>query len=173
MGRRSVWTEERGTSDEGRRCTRGVQEASGRHRKIDSMSDFIGRAIVRREDPALLTGHGVYLDDVTPPGTLHAFVVRSPVAHARIAGVDVTDARNAPGVAAVFIAADLAGIGPLPGAEGLPPGSVNPAYPLLAADKVLWAGQPVALVVADTPEHAADGAELVVADYSELPAVTS
>jgi len=137
------------------------------------MSDFIGRAIVRREDPALLTGHGVYLDDVTPPGTLHAFVVRSPVAHARIAGVDVTDARNAPGVAAVFIAADLAGIGPLPGAEGLPPGSVNPAYPLLAADKVLWAGQPVALVVADTPEHAADAAELVVADYSELPAVTS
>jgi len=137
------------------------------------MSDFIGRAIVRREDPALLTGHGVYLDDVTPPGTLHAFVVRSPVAHARIAGVDVTDARNAPGVAAVFTAADLAGIGPLPGAEGLPPGSVNPAYPLLAADKVLWAGQPVALVVADTPEHAADAAELVVADYSELPAVTS
>ena len=136
------------------------------------MSNLIGQAVVRREDPALLTGHGVYLDDVAPPGTLHAFVVRSPVAHARIAAVDVTEAREAPGVAAVFTAADLAGVGPLPGAEGLPPGSVSPVYPVLAADTVLWAGQPVALVVADTPELAADAAELVVADYDELPAVT-
>ncbi len=136
------------------------------------MSDLIGRAIVRREDPALLTGRGVFLDDVTPEGALHAFVVRSPVAHARIAGLDVTQARQAPGVAAVFAAADLAGAGPLPGAEGLPPGSSSPAYPVLAADTVLWAGQPVALVVADTPELAADAAELVVADYDELPAVT-
>ena len=132
----------------------------------------IGRAVPRREDPALLTGDGVYLDDVTPPGTLHAFVVRSPVAHARIAAVDVTAAREAPGVAAVFTSADLAGLRPMPGPEGLPPGSANPAYPVLAAGKVLWAGQPVALVVADTPELAADAAELVVADYDELPAVT-
>src|SRR5215472_9605060 len=109
---------------------------------------WIGKAIVRREDPALLTGRGVYLDDVAPPGTLHAFVVRSPVAHARITGVDIAQAREAPGVAAVFTASDLAGIGPMPGAEGLPPGSPNPAYPVLAQDTVLWAGQPVALVVA-------------------------
>jgi carbon-monoxide dehydrogenase large subunit len=133
---------------------------------------WIGKAIVRREDPALLTGRGVYLDDVSPAGTLHAFVVRSPVAHARIAGVDVAAAREAPGVAAVYTAADLAGVGPLPGAEGLPPGAANPSCPVLAAGKVLWAGQPVALVVADTPELAADAAELVVADYDELPAVT-
>src|SRR5215472_12998180 len=133
---------------------------------------WIGKAIVRREDPALLTGRGVYLDDVSPAGTLHAFVVRSPVAHARIAGVDVAAAREAPGVAAVYIAADLAGVGPLPGAEGLPPGAANPSCPVLATGKVLWAGQPVALVVADTPELAADAAELVVADYDELPAVT-
>jgi aerobic carbon-monoxide dehydrogenase large subunit len=133
---------------------------------------IVGQAVVRREDPALLTGRGRYLDDVTPPGTLYAFVVRSPVAHARITGVDVTEAREAPGVALVLTAADLDGVGPLPGAEGLPPGSANPVFPALAGDKVLWAGQPVALVVAETPELAADAAELVVVDYDELPAVT-
>jgi carbon-monoxide dehydrogenase large subunit len=132
---------------------------------------LIGQAIVRREDPALLTGRGQYVDDVTPPGTLHAFAVRSPVAHARIVSVDASAAREAPGVAAVFTAADLSGVGPLPGGEGLPPGSRNPAHPVLATDKVLWAGQPVALVVAETPELAADAAELVMVEYDELPAV--
>jgi carbon-monoxide dehydrogenase large subunit len=134
--------------------------------------NFIGQAVVRREDPVLLTGRGRYLDDVTPPGTLYAFVVRSPVAHARISGIDVTAAREAPGVALVLTAADLDGVGPLPGAEGLPPGSADPVFPLLAQAKVLWAGQPVALVIAETPELAADAAELVVVDYAELPAVT-
>jgi carbon-monoxide dehydrogenase large subunit len=133
---------------------------------------MIGQAIVRREDPALLTGRGRYLDDVTPPGTLHAFAVRSPVAHARITGIDVTAARAAPGVAAVLTAADLDGVGPMPGAEGLPPGSATPVFPVLASGKVLWAGHPVALVVADTPELAADAADLVLVDYAELPAVT-
>jgi aerobic carbon-monoxide dehydrogenase large subunit len=136
---------------------------------------LIGQPLTRREDPPLLTGHGQYVDDVTPPGTLHAFVVRSPLAHARVTGIDVAEARHAEGVAAVFTAADLAalGVGALPGAEGLPPGGLNPPYPVLAGGKVLWAGQPVAVVVADTPEHAADGAELVVVDYDDLPAVTS
>ena len=136
---------------------------------------LIGQAVVRREDPALLTGRGSYTDDVTPEGTLHAFVVRSPVAHARIAAVDVTEAREAPGVVAAYTAADLAGlgVGPLPGAEGLPPGSLNPEFPVFASAKVLWAGQPVVLVVAETPEQAADAAELVVVDYDELPAVVS
>jgi aerobic carbon-monoxide dehydrogenase large subunit len=61
----------------------------------------VGQPVVRREDPALLTGHGSYTDDVAPEGTLHAFVVRSLVAHARIVAVDVTEARAAPGVVAV------------------------------------------------------------------------
>ena len=136
---------------------------------------LIGQALTRREDPPLLTGRGRYVDDVTPPGTLHAYVVRSPLAHARVTGIDVAAARAAEGVAAVFTAADLAelGVGPLPGAEGLPPGAQNPAYPVLAVDAVLWAGQPVVLVVADTPERAADAAELVDVDYDELPAVTA
>jgi aerobic carbon-monoxide dehydrogenase large subunit len=136
---------------------------------------LIGQPLTRREDPPLLTGRGEYVDDFAPAGTLHAFVVRSPLAHARITGVDVTAARAAPGVAAVFTAADLAeqGIGPLSGAEALPPGALNPVLPVLASDKVLWAGQPVALVVAGAPEQAADAAELVAVDYDDLPAVTA
>jgi len=136
---------------------------------------LIGQPITRREDPPLLTGRGEYVDDFAPEGTLHAFIVRSPLAHARITNVDVSAAREASGVAAVFTAADLAerGIGPLTGAEGLPPGALNPALPVLASDKVLWAGQPVALVVAGRPEQAADAAELVAVDYDDLPAVTT
>jgi carbon-monoxide dehydrogenase large subunit len=136
---------------------------------------LIGQPLTRREDPPLLTGRGRYVDDFAPEGTLHAFAVRSPLAHARITGIDVTEARVAAGVAAVFTAADLAeqGVGPLPGGEGLPPGALNPAHPVLASDKVLWAGQPVVLVVAGTPEQAADAAELVVIDYDDLPAVTA
>jgi carbon-monoxide dehydrogenase large subunit len=140
----------------------------------NSRPSLIGRPLTRREDQALLTGRGRYVDDVTLPGTLHAFAVRSPLAHARITGIDVTEARLAPGVAAVFTADDLAeaGVGPLPGGEALPPGALNPPHPVLARDKVLWAGQPVVLVVADTPGLAADAAELVVIDYDDLPAVT-
>ncbi len=140
---------------------------------------WVGRAQVRREDPALLTGRGQYVDDVAVParlGTpLHAYVVRSPVAHARITSMDVDAARTAEGVVAVFTAADLdqAGVRPLPAAEGLPPGSGNPPFPALAGDKALWAGQPVALVVASSATLAADAAELVDVSYEELPAVTS
>jgi aerobic carbon-monoxide dehydrogenase large subunit len=143
-------------------------------RRVEAVS-LIGQPLTRREDPPLLTGRGQYVDDIAPEGTLHAFVVRSPLAHARITGIDVTEARQAEGVAAVFTAEDLAeqGVGALPGGEGLPPGSLNPEHPILASDKVLWAGQPVILVVAGTPESAADAAELVVIDYDDLPAVTA
>ncbi len=137
---------------------------------------LIGRALTRREDPALLTGRGQYVGDVTPPGTLHACLVRSPFAHARITAIDVTEARQAPGVVAVYTAADLTdlGVGPLPGGEQLPPRSLNPPHPVLApaGGKALWAGQPVVLVVAESPAQAADAAELVGVDYDDLPAVT-
>jgi carbon-monoxide dehydrogenase large subunit len=137
-----------------------------------SSRNLIGQAIVRREDLPLITGRGRFTDDVTLPGMLHAYLVRSPLAHARIVSVDAVAARDAPGVAAVFTAADFDDIGPLPGAEGLPPGSLDPSFPVLAAGKVLWAGQPVALIVAETPAAAADAAELVDVSYDELPAVT-
>ncbi|MCL2732991.1 MAG: xanthine dehydrogenase family protein molybdopterin-binding subunit [Actinomycetia bacterium] len=139
-----------------------------------STEDPFGKVIVRREDLPLITGRGRFTDDVTRPGMLHAFIVRSPVAHAVITGVDTAGARVAPGVAAVLTAADLAaaGVGPLPGPEALPPGGRSPDFPVLAAEKVLWAGQPVAVIVAESPAEAADAAELVDVSYDELPAVT-
>src|SRR5690242_7377174 len=81
---------------------------------------WVGTTMLRREDPARLAGRGQFVDDVDIPGALHAFVVRSPVAHARIVSVDVSGARAADGVVAVLTAADLdaAGVGPMPGGEG-------------------------------------------------------
>jgi aerobic carbon-monoxide dehydrogenase large subunit len=136
---------------------------------------LIGQPLTRREDPALLRGEGRYVDDTEPDGTLHAFFVRSPLAHALITGIDVTDAREAQGVVAVYTAADLAaqGVGDLPGGDGLPPEANNPSQPVLAKNKAMWAGQPVVMVIAETKEQAADAAEYVVVDYEDLPAVTA
>ena len=122
------------------------------------------------EDSALLAGRGTYVDDVTVPGLLYAFVVRSPVAHGVITALDVSGARRAAGVAGVFTADDMRDVGPLPGPAGID----GPGMPLLraAGDRVRWAGEPVALVVAETPAAAADAAELVSVDYDVLPAVT-
>jgi len=131
----------------------------------------MGVALPRVEDAALLAGRGRYVDDVAEPGMLHAFVVRSPVAHGTVAGLDVSVARAAPGVAGVFTADDMRDVGALPGVRGVD----GLELPLLrvAGDKVRWAGEPVVLVVADTAASAADAAELVEVDYETLPAVTS
>jgi len=131
---------------------------------------IVGKAVPRSEDAALAAGQGQFVDDLTVPGLLHAHVVRSPHAHARITAIDVTAARAAPGVAGVFTADDMRDVGPLPG----PPDGTGPALPLLRAadDRVRWVGEPVALVVADSPARAADAAELVEVDYQPLPAVT-
>ncbi|HLI41451.1 MAG TPA: xanthine dehydrogenase family protein molybdopterin-binding subunit [Streptosporangiaceae bacterium] len=131
---------------------------------------MVGKAVPRSEDAALVAGQGQFVDDLTVPGLLYAHVVRSPHAHARIAAIDAAAARSAPGVAGVFTADDMRGIGPLPG----PPDGIGPALPLLRApgDRVRWVGEPVALVVADGPARAADAAELVEVDYEPLPAVT-
>ncbi len=129
----------------------------------------VGEPVPRVEDAALLAGRGEYVDDITVPGLLHGFVVRSPVAHGVITGLDVSAARAA-GAAGVFTADDMRDIGPLPGPRGVD----GPGLPLLraAGDRVRWAGEPVALVVADTAASAADAAELVSVDYQTLPAVT-
>lgn len=129
-----------------------------------------GESMRRVEDAALLAGRGEYVDDVTVPRLLHGYVLRGPVAHGVITGLDVSAARAAPGVAGVFTADDMRDIGPLPGPRGVN----GPGLPLLRAvgDRVRWAGEPVALVVADTAVGAADAAELVSVDYEVLPAVT-
>src|SRR5215510_3949701 len=117
----------------------------------------MGDSPKRREDARFVTGHGAYLDDLRFPGMAHAVVLRSPHAHARIRAIDTAIARRAPGVLAVLTAADAAadGLKPLrPYAEANiqtgEPFAFAP-QPLLAHDKVRFAGEPVALVVAESP----------------------
>jgi 2-furoyl-CoA dehydrogenase large subunit len=128
-----------------------------------------GGPLARVEDAALLTGRGRFLDDLSPlPGTLAAAIVRSPHAHARIRGIDLSRARNAPGVAAVIGPEEvLASARPFPLSVRAP----MPYYPC-GTDKVRFVGEPVAVVVAGDRYLAEDAAELVVVDYERLPAVT-
>jgi carbon-monoxide dehydrogenase large subunit len=139
----------------------------------------IGDSPRRREDARFVVGRGNYLDDLRFDGMTHAVVLRSPHAHARIRAIDAAAARQAPGVLAVLTAADAQadGLTPLrPYAEanvqtGEP--FIFATQPLLAGDKVRFAGEPVALVVAETHAQALDAAELVEVDYEALPAVTT
>jgi carbon-monoxide dehydrogenase large subunit len=139
----------------------------------------IGAAVKRREDQRFITGQGRYVDDVTLPGQLHAHFVRSPHAHARIASIDAAAARAAPGVVAVFTGADMAAenIGSLPcgwlvrSKDGSP--MIEPPHPPLGVDRVRHVGDQVAVVIADTRQHAAEAAALIDVDYEELPAVAT
>jgi aerobic carbon-monoxide dehydrogenase large subunit len=138
----------------------------------------MGQSVSRVEDPRLVQGLGRYSDDVNLPRQAYAVVVRSPHAHARIAAIETAAARQSPGALAVLTGADLAadGVGHLPTdatrkrRDGSP--AFTPPRPALARDRVRHVGDPVALVVAASPEAAADAADLVVVDYAPLPAVT-
>ena len=139
----------------------------------------IGQSITRREDLRLLTGQGQYVDDLRLPGQVHVAFVRSPHAHARVLGVDVADAKTAPGVIDVITGAELlaAGIGDFPIGPGLKNAQGNPMsappYYALATDAVRFVGQAVAAVVATTRAQAEDAAERVLVDYEELPVAVS
>lgn len=142
------------------------------------MGEFgISQPVLRREDDKLLRGAGRFIDDLTPDGLAHGYVLRSPHGHARITGMDVTEARGAPGVLAVYTATDLAaaGIGPIqPVATPSPrPGNTFQPRPLpiLAADSVQYVGDSIAFVVAETLDQAQDAAELIEVDYEPLEAV--
>ena len=133
---------------------------------------YVGQPVRRREDERFLRGGGRYVTGMTLPGMAHLQLVRSPLAHARITSIDTTAARALGGVLAVVTAADLAGrtepmpVGTRGGAE-----VASVPIPLLASDRVRFAGEPVAAVVATTPAIAEDAAELVEVDYDPLPAV--
>src|SRR3984893_11254280 len=114
---------------------------------------ILGHAVRRREDPRLVTGAGRYVDDIHPDGCLHVSFVRSTLAHGEIRGIDVTAAAAAPEVVAVLTAADLG----LPARVGFPTVPEVFARPPLAVGRVRYVGEPVAVVVAASPE-AADGA---------------
>jgi carbon-monoxide dehydrogenase large subunit len=127
---------------------------------------LIGQKIRRTEDPALLLGTSAYTGDL-PVQALEAAFVRSSVAHARITGIDVDDARAMPGVAGVYVAADF---GPLPAFAIIPVPEVAQRKPI-ASDVVRFVGEIVAVVVADTLAQAVDAAEQVVVDYEPLDVV--
>ena len=135
------------------------------------MARYVGQRVKRTEDPRLIKGLAHYVDDIRLPDTLHVAFVRSIYAHARINGVDASEALKAPGVVAVFTGKDVSEkIGPVPCAGNLPELKV-PDHRVLATDKVYFVGHPIAAVVAADAYAARDAAELVVVDYEELPAV--
>ena len=134
---------------------------------------YVGQSIKRFEDPRLVTGHGAFVGDLTLPDILHAAVLRSQHAHARLRGVEVSAARALPGVVAVLTGADIAGV-----LAGIPTRAMTgeravdalqaPEYPLLAHDKVCYVGQPIAVVVAQDLYVARDAVELITVDYEPL-----
>jgi carbon-monoxide dehydrogenase large subunit len=137
----------------------------------------VGTPVRRREDFRFLTGQGTYTDDIGRPRQLHAYILRSPHAHARITAIDTAAASGAPGVAAVYTGKDMAadGVGGLPcgwqvhSKDGSP--MAEPAHPPLAVDRVRHVGDPVAVVIAETLEQAREAADLLNIDYAEEPAV--
>ncbi|PYO02640.1 MAG: xanthine dehydrogenase [Candidatus Rokuibacteriota bacterium] len=138
------------------------------------MTSPIGTSIKRREDRRLLTGSGRYLDDLRLPGLLHAAIVRSPHAHARITRIDAAAARALSGVIAVLGGADL----PECTGAAVPPLAPSTAirqyrHPALALAVVRALGEAVAVVVADEASHAADGAAAVVVHYEPLTVAAS
>ncbi len=136
------------------------------------MAELIGARTPRVEDPRLVTGRGQYVDDIRIPGILHAAFVRSNIAHGRIRSVDVSAARAAPGVLMAASARELDGLVGMLQPLG-PPEFLAPAHPVLAEDKVRCAGEPLAIVVAESRALAEDACELVDVDIEPLPAVVS
>jgi carbon-monoxide dehydrogenase large subunit len=146
----------------------------------------IGDPVLRKEDRRLLTGGGSFSDDANLPGQAYAAIVRSPHAHARIRGYDISVARNIPGVIAVLTGADALadGLKPIPHntMASSPPdidlnnsdGSdhFNSPHFILPADKARFVGEALAIVVGDSIEAAKNGAEAVLIDFETLPAVT-
>ena len=138
----------------------------------------VGQPVPRKEDPTLLRGEGRYTDDLNLPGQAYAVMVRSNIAHGFIRSIDTEAAKALPGVLAVLTGQDLidAGLGNMPtgmafkmrGGGDMP----KPVQPILTADKVRFAGDPIAVVVAETAKQAKDAVEAVFADIETLPAVT-
>ena len=133
-----------------------------------------GASVRRSEDERFVTGQGQYTDDVNIEGQAHMYVVRSPFAHAHIRAINTDAAKEAQGVVGVFTAADMR----VAGAENNMPHvvvaqeSAKPARTILAEGRVRFAGEPVAIIIAETQSEAEEAAELLEVDYDVLDAVT-
>ena len=146
------------------------------------MSGFIGQSLKRLEDQRFITGEGRFTDDLNAPGQAYAVIVRSPHAHALVEGIDTDAAAVQDGVLAVYTAKDLhaAGVQPISSMNRTPPfaylnsdGSemVEASQPVLATDRVRYAGEPVAAIVAETVAQARHAADLVDVTYRGIAAV--
>jgi carbon-monoxide dehydrogenase large subunit len=139
---------------------------------VEAPERLVGQPIRRREDPRLITGNGNFLDDVKLPGMAYAAVLRSPVAHAGIRGVDISRAKVMPGVIGVFTGEDLADVNPLPCAWQAAGVDNNVNTPrLLALGEVRQVGDPIAVVVAESAYQAHDAMEAIELDLDERPVV--
>ena len=137
----------------------------------------IGASVRRKEDLRFLSGRGNYVDDINRPRQLYAYIKRSDRPHARIVSLDTKAAKAAPGVVAVYTAADLSAIGGLPcgwqlhNKDGSP--MAEPKHPVLAEDKVRHVGDPIAVVIAATRQQARDASELLHIELEDLPVVAT
>src|SRR5215470_6624042 len=132
----------------------------------------IGRSVLRVEDERLLRGGGRYVSDlIATSSALRVKVLRSPHAHARIGAIDASVARIMPGVVAVLTTVDLEGIKDLPCGWAAPGMDVKPLHPVLARDRVRYAGEPVAAVAAETVHAAEDALAQIKVSYVQLPAI--
>ena len=136
---------------------------------------IFGSGIRRREDPRLITGSATFTDDISLPGMVHAAMLRSPHAHAKITRIDTSKAAGAPGVVAVYTGADIEGaLQPIPCAWLVPDSDLKVApYPCIARDVVRYTGDIVAVVVAEDRYQAEDALEGIDVDYDPLPVVTN
>jgi carbon-monoxide dehydrogenase large subunit len=132
------------------------------------LGSILGHRVERVEDRRLLTEGGTYVEDLDLPGAARVTYVRSPFAHARITGIDLSEAKAAPGVLAVLTGDDLAELGSVPASPGFPGGMDQP---FLAHDVVRYVGEAVVAIVAEGRASGADAADLVVVDYEPLPVV--
>lgn len=138
----------------------------------------VGQGVRREEDPRLLRGNGLFVNDIELPNQAYAFLLRSPHAHADILGIDTSIAEAMPGIFAIYtgqdIAADNLGVPGMP-AKWLRPDGQPMKYrpqPPIALARVRYVGDPVALVVGQTLNEAMDAAEAVMVDYRPLPSIT-
>jgi aerobic carbon-monoxide dehydrogenase large subunit len=133
---------------------------------------MVGQAIKRREDPQLITGRGNFLDDIKLHGMLHAAILRSPYAHATIKSIDASKAKALPGVVAVFTGEDMMDINPLPCAWAAGGVKNNLNTPrALSVGRALYAGDGIAMVVAEDRFIARDALDLIEVDYERQPVV--
>ncbi|MFQ5838562.1 MAG: xanthine dehydrogenase family protein molybdopterin-binding subunit [Thermoplasmata archaeon] len=136
-------------------------------------SKYVGSSLQRKEDARFITGTGSYVADMVLPGMVYAAFLRSPYAHAKIKKVDVSSAKKLSGVVDVFTGEDLKDdIGSIPTAWVIPDSDLKtPPYPAVAVDRVRYAGEAVAVVVAEDPYVAVDALDLIDVDYEPLPVV--